>query len=417
MASPAAGVGTESSMEGLSFQEPPASLETKAKPTTGSEKNTTQPDPPEDTNSGHSVISHPCVKCSGPSSLRCQACSYDEEKKTDNSTWYCSQECQKADWPNHKVRCNHIKAVNRLYRTAHLAEAAFCDFRKSMFDLPIARVNKTNNKLTIYGGLHDERLLREFPEEMFKEERDRKAALTIMACEDAVGRMYHLMSEALEGLLHFIKLEIRLPGPGIYNKIEEVQVKPKLHKRICPAVLIHPGGLKEKEDRINTVLRVTLKDGSTHIIDICEAQYGWNKLVYTWNDYLAKKVENGRVIAQNPHGKLSKTLENWMAAGLPEAQANFYNNSQAQNHLNTALDHWLKQQGNSLAKMMSLEKVKYKEKSAELLGHLSTSLAGFIKRASKTNELFVEVRTGRDGPGRSAQLKRGDGSVFNMAYL
>jgi hypothetical protein len=38
----------------------------------------------------------PCVKCNKPSESRCSACI---------TTYYCSKDCQKNDWPNHKIEC------------------------------------------------------------------------------------------------------------------------------------------------------------------------------------------------------------------------------------------------------------------------------------------------------------------------
>jgi ankyrin repeat protein len=40
-----------------------------------------------------------CNKCLSPGILRCGAC---------KSMLYCSQECQKKDWPDHKVLCKKL---------------------------------------------------------------------------------------------------------------------------------------------------------------------------------------------------------------------------------------------------------------------------------------------------------------------
>jgi len=54
-------------------------------------------------------MSHiPCAKCSKPSESRCSACI---------TTYYCSKDCQKNDWQNHKSECKKKqKEVDKLHQ-------------------------------------------------------------------------------------------------------------------------------------------------------------------------------------------------------------------------------------------------------------------------------------------------------------
>ena len=40
-----------------------------------------------------------------------------------HSTQYCSRECQAADWPLHKGRCNEVASVGKQLDDAHLSDA------------------------------------------------------------------------------------------------------------------------------------------------------------------------------------------------------------------------------------------------------------------------------------------------------
>jgi hypothetical protein len=45
------------------------------------------------------MASQQCSMCSNPSTVRCKAC---------RCSAYCSTECQKTDWPTHKLLCKHL---------------------------------------------------------------------------------------------------------------------------------------------------------------------------------------------------------------------------------------------------------------------------------------------------------------------
>jgi hypothetical protein len=46
--------------------------------------------------------SGPCAECDNPAKLRCANCN----KNTGQMVFYCSKECQRANWPHHKNFCS-----------------------------------------------------------------------------------------------------------------------------------------------------------------------------------------------------------------------------------------------------------------------------------------------------------------------
>ena len=60
----------------------------------------------------------PCVKCNKPSESRCSACI---------TTYYCSKDCQKSDWPNHTPNCKKKqKEIDEL----HEISSSLCEWDK-----------------------------------------------------------------------------------------------------------------------------------------------------------------------------------------------------------------------------------------------------------------------------------------------
>ena len=60
----------------------------------------------------HTPAASLCSRCSQPATLRCSRC---------QSSWYCSKDCQRSDWPLHKnTVCNDAYKANQL--TLHKKE-------------------------------------------------------------------------------------------------------------------------------------------------------------------------------------------------------------------------------------------------------------------------------------------------------
>ena len=58
---------------------------------------------------GHSK----CVKCGKNAELKCTGCIVKTGDKVTLATFYCSRECQKQHWPQHKIECKEQKEIVR----------------------------------------------------------------------------------------------------------------------------------------------------------------------------------------------------------------------------------------------------------------------------------------------------------------
>lgn len=134
---------------------------------------------------------HSCVQCGKEATSACGACpnSPDAETGKPNSTWYCDVQCQKGDWSNHKALCKASVARKVLYRAADTAQALFYVYREIAFDKLIVKVERMEGELRVFEGLYQDEIFPPFPKALIKDENEKKAVLTYLACCDACGYM------------------------------------------------------------------------------------------------------------------------------------------------------------------------------------------------------------------------------------
>lgn len=147
---------------------------------------------------------HTCVKCNKPAVLRCQACSYSEEKGVDQPTWYCGKGCQQADWPSHKSSCRKVACVNQIYRAARVVQALFYAFRENTFDLSIGRIEVGERGIRMWEKPYDEAVMVPFPSHLISDPSVHEAVLSYLACSEAILWMEDMFSKLLEGIAMFL---------------------------------------------------------------------------------------------------------------------------------------------------------------------------------------------------------------------
>lgn len=72
-----------------------------------------------------------CASCQEPTVKKCgcvDAPLYNES--ITPKTYYCSEECQKADYTNHKSKCRNLRERKTLRRAALLLQAIMCKIRQ-----------------------------------------------------------------------------------------------------------------------------------------------------------------------------------------------------------------------------------------------------------------------------------------------
>ena len=91
---------------------------------------------------------HPCTACEKDGNLACQGCLQSPPYLDDipSSTWYCSAQCQKADWPSHKQRCKNLQNRKALHRAAHLIQELYNIVRTKSYPYQVEGVSYVNDK-------------------------------------------------------------------------------------------------------------------------------------------------------------------------------------------------------------------------------------------------------------------------------
>jgi hypothetical protein len=138
-----------------------------------------------------------------PSTKVCGGCGGAPAINDDAAkTYYCSTVCQHLGWSEHRARCQLLQNRKKLYRAGAILQAMFYKYREQVFDKVIARVEEKNGQLFLYQG--DPATVRRgplvaFPNQLFANEKDKKAALVLFCCTDALAFMHDFAAYLLSG--------------------------------------------------------------------------------------------------------------------------------------------------------------------------------------------------------------------------
>jgi hypothetical protein len=136
--------------------------------------------------------------------LKCGGCCSQLGNENHASTFYCKKECQVAHWKVHKKECKAHQTRQILYRAGSLLQDMFCDYRELLFHLDIVKIEKKDDGLYLKSRNYEKfrtssTMFYPFPEGLATTEKDRKSALTFMACRDAVAWMKEIIAYFLQG--------------------------------------------------------------------------------------------------------------------------------------------------------------------------------------------------------------------------
>lgn len=138
----------------------------------------------------------PCASCQTPTHKNCSRCQLDSSPLT----FYCSKECQTADYKDHKRIC---LARQQLFRGADILKQAFLEFREKGFDLDIYDIKEVGDELHFYTATQssDAGPLYTFPSHLISDQADKEALLTYGACNDVLRYLSPLVERVLQGAL------------------------------------------------------------------------------------------------------------------------------------------------------------------------------------------------------------------------
>ncbi|KAK3673966.1 hypothetical protein LTR78_006168 [Recurvomyces mirabilis] len=145
-----------------------------------------------------------CSRCGRASAVNCEKCAEGLEQNGEPSQiLYCGRQCLEADKKAHASDCGLRIDRLQLFRAGKLVQDAFLQSREQPFDLCIESVKKNGHRLIMKEPKVYKKngpIYFEFPNEMFDNERDKKAMLTWMTCSDGLAQMFNLLEAAVQGL-------------------------------------------------------------------------------------------------------------------------------------------------------------------------------------------------------------------------
>ena len=152
-----------------------------------------------------------CFRCRSPTTRRCTGClgapDYDSDPSV--STFYCSFECQKADWSRHKAECRKLQARKSLSRAALLLQAIIYKIKLHATSLDITSVHVEGTTVYLNGPLPNPfcaQQMKPFPIHLFEDQAILESALVYSTCMEAMVFLYSFTTELLRGQIPLSKL-------------------------------------------------------------------------------------------------------------------------------------------------------------------------------------------------------------------
>lgn len=149
--------------------------------------------------------SRACASCGKSTTQRCSRCTEGLDKTGSLSpTYYCSKECQAANFEDHKAVCRNANARKQLFRAGAILQEVYYFFREATFDEPICNVRVDGGKLHITVPEYSKdrgMVLYPLSEDQIADTMLKKSLLTWMNCEQAWLYMEDLTRKLLEGIL------------------------------------------------------------------------------------------------------------------------------------------------------------------------------------------------------------------------
>jgi hypothetical protein len=145
-----------------------------------------------------------CSRCRSPTTKRCIGClgapDYDSDPSV--STFYCSFECQTADWPRHRTECRKLQARKYLRRAASLLQAILYKIKLHATTLEITSVHVEGTTVYLNGPLPDPscaQQMKPFPVHLFEDQAILESALVYTTCMETMVFLYSFTTELLRG--------------------------------------------------------------------------------------------------------------------------------------------------------------------------------------------------------------------------
>ncbi|KAF2177628.1 hypothetical protein K469DRAFT_507433, partial [Zopfia rhizophila CBS 207.26] len=313
-----------------------------------------------------------CSHCGRDASLKCGRCKVHV---------YCNKECQKEDWKTHKAICNEIRLEKVIERAADTLQKIYFAFREKTFDNCIRKVEDKGTVLVLHdhskGTTRSGGFFQKVPNHLFKNEVDRKAALTVMNCNEPWAYLRDIFTQLTEGL------DI---------KIEELDVK---LKNIPKKTMVKYGnGHIDENNYAHSILRITsVKSGNMMVVDVTGPQYGMSQSFWKWHQYKEKHVEH--VVIVCPFGNHYNYLK--ACAAIEGNPGLLYTIGWcAAKQVNEAVKKWSKASNLTLARLLRLDDKTFDNEQTNLVRNVAHTVGQYVRKSNfkglTTKAALYEIR-------------------------
>lgn len=336
---------------------------------------------------------HKCAYCQKDATQFCTGRSgLNEFDATISKTWYCNADCQATHWKTHKPTCKDYQERIKIYRAGKVLQRVFWKFREHAFDIPVKKCKKNGIELVlIQGHRDDERPICPLPKDRNLTAEDRHAIMTYSFCGEALGFMFNVAKELLDGESISIG-KILLSNPifkGLYSTIQEILFLPKNIK--CKVAYRDEFGKRDNSTMMgHEVLRLSRKKGPAYVLDISGAQFGYHETIMPWEQYQKERVVKIVKVCRfgHNHDLPKDNLKKYFRPNMAYTEANmhlvkqFYLSLRA-NVLDAAITAWQKTEKLPITQLLKEPKHDFYIHMEALLKHIDQSLKKFNAHEKK----------------------------------
>ncbi|KAJ6110510.1 hypothetical protein N7486_002745 [Penicillium sp. IBT 16267x] len=246
-----------------------------------------------------------CVICRQPTTKQCSRCVDGPAYPVLglSNIFYCSVDCQRLDWPWHKVVCERMKLRTKLRRIATLLKAAMLAYREIVYDMDITDIESNEGLFRFIQISHKghnclHRVHAPFPNNITTNPQHKEVALLFNQGTAAMALLSRLTKRLLIGL-----------------DVKPIMVEITMEKPKVP-VRIGPGPIPDYFPHTVMFMEINWSK-ELWILDPTGAQYGIQDVFVPWKQYMDEY--ECRIVGYYPyHTTETGDLDHF--ATLPEAR-------------------------------------------------------------------------------------------------
>ncbi|KAF2660238.1 hypothetical protein K491DRAFT_649860 [Lophiostoma macrostomum CBS 122681] len=315
-----------------------------------------------------------CSHCGKQASNKCLGC---------NNHVYCGKECQKKDWPTHKMLCKDIRLDRAVFRIANLLQKMFLVFGRHSCETVYGSVEQNGNTIILnetYKARTRAGFFDSFPHCQMTEELE-AIALCACSCDVSLWALHPFIANMLSVL-------------GL--KVEELNIR----LSHCPrqVVINLTDGTSENNSlgRDHSVfLWTSRKRNRSWIIDLTGVQYGID-IYHRAEDYSKKFVKS--IVHKKEFGRYKRYAEEVAKLCIYEGlycKICLHLSEQ----IMQAVQAWTEMSAIPLSTLTHLDQDEFVTHRDALLTYIDTTLRNFMDKADYSAELAAVSAWENANPG------------------